>query len=668
MKNFAFKIGFQNKIILISFFLFSFLANSQTTITANTPGDYTFTVPCDVTSISVEIWGAGGGGYGDNVNDNIVGRGGGGGGYASATLTVTGGQVINLTIGTGGNGGSPTGANGGNTTFSTLTANGGQGGDISSGGLGGTASGGTTNISGGNGNVTGGVSSTGYSGGNGGGPGGGAGGAGGANGVNGSPGNIPGGGGGASGDRSGGSENGGVGANGQVIITYTTSYNNYCAPSFTIVEPITNVTFAGINNTTSNTIDGTPDLESFCDLATVIQGNATNQISVKGNTGGNFTNYFRAYVDWDQNGTFGNNANEIYDLGSIANSTGNDTNTLISNISVPATATIGLTKMRVIKNYNTYVTGPCVANNYGQAEDYCVNVIAPAPCSTPTAQPTTLFLTPSGSTVVGSFTASNPVADNYLVLVSTNSTPPPSPTNGTTYTIGSTFSPGYIVVDNDTNTTFTATGLTPLTTYYFYIYAFNSICSGGPTYLGSNPLTGSTSTLTADYCEPTSDDTDALYINNVAIVGSLSDPPANTSSFGTNGYQNFTSLPNIAVQAQGEGLNVLAYSTGATLLRGTWKAWVDWNVDGDFDDAGEEVYNLYGFVGSSVTFGFVIPPAQTPGNYRLRIRVNKGLFYMKIMVLILHLATILLQEPHILNIMEKLKIILLRLLPIAMLI
>ncbi|MEH6535427.1 MAG: GEVED domain-containing protein [Psychroserpens sp.] len=618
------------KLLFFSIFIFflSFGLQAQVTIDIDIPDDYTFIVPCDVTSITVEIWGAGGGGYGDNNNDNIIGRGGGGGAYSTAILPVNGGDIINLTVGAGGIFGSPVGGDGGNTSFSTLIANGGTGGDINTGGIGGTASGGDTNLPGTNGNTVGGVSPNGFSGGNAGGPGGGIGGIGGGNGNDGNPGNIPGGGGGASGDRSGGSENGGAGANGRVSITFTTALSAYCTSTFTIVEPITNVTFAGINNTTSNTVNGSSDTESFCDIATVIQGNTTNQITIKGNTAGNFDNYIRAYFDWDQDGTFGNNANEIYDLGIITNSTGNDTATLTSNISVPVTATVGNTKMRITKNYNAYVTGPCANHAYGQSEDYIVNVVAPAPCTTPTAQPIALFLTPSGTTIVGSFTASNPVADNYLVLVSALNTPPTfAPVNGNTYNIGAAYDVNYTVVDNDTNTTFTATGLTPLTAHYFYIYAFNSICSGGPLYYTVNPLTGNTTTLVADYCEPTSDDSDGLYINNVAIVGSLSDPPANASTFSTspNGYQDFTSLTNIAVQAQGEALNVLAYSTGEILLRGTWKAWVDWNVDGDFDDVGEEVYNLQGFAGSSVTFGFIIPLTQTPGNYRIRIRVNNGL-------------------------------------------
>lgn len=172
------------------------------------------------------------------------------------------------------------------------------------------------------------------------------------------------------------------------LITGTTLTNTlasntgctYCNPTFDSgVRPITNVTFAGINKTTSPNIDG-PDLESFTDTATVTQGSVTNVISLKGNTNGNQTYYFRVYIDWDQNGTLGNNANEIYDIGTIVNSTGIDAKFVSGNIAVPATALIGSTKMRVMKRLNGYSSGPCqTGNGYGEAEDYIVDVIASGP-------------------------------------------------------------------------------------------------------------------------------------------------------------------------------------------------------------------------------------------------------------------------------------------------
>ena len=87
--------------------LFGFLSNnsiySQTTDTYTTPGSGSWTVPCGVTSVTVQVWGAGGAG-GGSTNDGDEGAGGGGGGYSAKTFNVFYGQTINYTVGIGGNG------------------------------------------------------------------------------------------------------------------------------------------------------------------------------------------------------------------------------------------------------------------------------------------------------------------------------------------------------------------------------------------------------------------------------------------------------------------------------------------------------------------------------------------------------------------------------------
>ena len=83
----------------------------------------TFTVPAGVTSITVRAWGGGGGGGGSS-SWNKGGSGGGGGQYAEANISVTEGQVFDITIGGGGaagaQGNNPGGA-GGNTIFFNAT-------------------------------------------------------------------------------------------------------------------------------------------------------------------------------------------------------------------------------------------------------------------------------------------------------------------------------------------------------------------------------------------------------------------------------------------------------------------------------------------------------------------------------------------------------------------
>lgn len=278
----------------------------------------------------------------------------------------------------------------------------------------------------------------------------------------------------------------------------------------------------------------------------------------------------------------------------------------------------------------TSTTGPLTIRFYSDSSANCagfnltVSCYTPPPCVVPTAQPTALSLTPSGSSISGSFTAASPASDSYLVVVSTSATPPTAPVNTTSYTIGGTLAPGYTIVDTDTNTTFTATGLSPLTTYYFYIYSFNGLCSGGPLYLGTTPLTGNATTLAVSYCVPTISSTyetsTTHHIRKVEFIGTLQDI-VNTSSFPTVapfGYENYTGLAVKSIQAKGEGVNIYMESPSSGYI----KAWVDWNSDGDFADAGETVYDAGGTSQASTTLGFIVPTGIAIGDYRVRLRIS----------------------------------------------
>ena len=111
----------------------------------------TFTVPTGVTSIAVVVVGGGGGGGGSEDSDETGGGGGGGALAYVNNLSVTAGESLTVTVGSGGNGGN--GDSGGSSGgFSRLArggttlaqANGGGGGQHrGSGGSGGTVSTGT---------------------------------------------------------------------------------------------------------------------------------------------------------------------------------------------------------------------------------------------------------------------------------------------------------------------------------------------------------------------------------------------------------------------------------------------------------------------------------------------------------------------------------------------
>ena len=217
---------------------------ATSTDTYSTAGTFTWTAPAGVTSVTVQVWGGGGrggsisGGYGE-----ATGGGGGGGAYSSKTnIAVTPGNGYTVVVGAGSNSTSA----GGNSYFintSTVLARGGNSATSSTG-----ASGGATATGVGDTKYSGGGGASGSGGGNRGGGGGSSAGtaangatatnatgatapSGGGNGGDaksnpsgdGTDGSTPGGAGGGA-YRSGGSSSytGGSGADGKVVITYTT--------------------------------------------------------------------------------------------------------------------------------------------------------------------------------------------------------------------------------------------------------------------------------------------------------------------------------------------------------------------------------------------------------------------------------------------------------------
>jgi hypothetical protein len=179
-----------------------------------------------------------------------------------------------------------------------------------------------------------------------------------------------------------------------------------------------------------------------------------------------------AWIDWNLNGVFDVATETV--LSTTSTVAAAQSVTLSNTFTVPGTAVVDLSRLRVELAFNAEgAAAPCNINSLTDAQDYKINVQAILPCTTPIAQATNLILTPGGTSILGTFTAASPVPNNYLIIRNTTGTTP-TPVNGTTYTIGGTVGAGNTVVDIDSDTTFTATGLTISTQYYFFIFSFNS--------------------------------------------------------------------------------------------------------------------------------------------------------------------------------------------------
>jgi hypothetical protein len=97
--------------------------------------------------------------------------------------------------------------------------------------------------------------------------------------------------------------------------------------------------------------------------------------------GGSFNNFFQIYVDWNRDSDFLDAGEQVYSQPAAV--VGNQTTPAGSFFTVPITATIGTTRMRVVNVETTVLTTNYASTAYtwGETEDYCFTVIPAAPCS-----------------------------------------------------------------------------------------------------------------------------------------------------------------------------------------------------------------------------------------------------------------------------------------------
>ncbi len=180
---------------------------------------------------------------------------------------------------------------------------------------------------------------------------------------------------------------------------------------------------------------------------------------------------------------------------SVLNFTNNISTTgSVSNVTLPASFNLSASA-RLRFYYHNGTGGTTGSRPKISIDNLVVNAIANNICTTPLSQPGALsFSNINASSIQGNFATAIPVADQYLTVASSNNSLTSNPVDGETYLPGDALGDGF-VIENSNALSFNATGLSASTTYYFFTFSVNKLCSQGTKYLVSNPLTGSASTL-----------------------------------------------------------------------------------------------------------------------------------------------------------------------------
>jgi len=157
--------------------------------------------------------------------------------------------------------------------------------------------------------------------------------------------------------------------------------NGYCDVGMSDdVEPITRVRFAGIDN--ASALDSQDGYEDFTSIHGEVTAGQAYTFRAQGKAALSFeANTYTVFVDWNHDGIL-DEPEEIYSVGGIVGSTGEDGMEVLRDIVVPANAAGGPTRMRVLKVYSPspfamyWPSGACGSYRWGQVEDYTLDVSA----------------------------------------------------------------------------------------------------------------------------------------------------------------------------------------------------------------------------------------------------------------------------------------------------
>jgi hypothetical protein len=146
-------------------------------------------------------------------------------------------------------------------------------------------------------------------------------------------------------------------------VTYCTSKGNSTADEY-----INRVQLGTINNLSGNN----SGYGNFTAISTNLVRSTSNTITITPAwTGSVYSEAYRVWIDYNQDGDFADSGEQVFNRNRT-------TATPISgSFTVPASALVGQTRMRVSMKYNASPTS-CETFSYGEVEDYTVNIVTSA--------------------------------------------------------------------------------------------------------------------------------------------------------------------------------------------------------------------------------------------------------------------------------------------------
>ncbi len=113
-------------------------------------------------------------------------------------------------------------------------------------------------------------------------------------------------------------------------------------------------------------------------------------------------------------------------------------------------------------------------------------------------------------------------------------------------------------------------------------------------------------------------------LTGVQITGDTYSISQMSAVCGTAGVQDFTATDSADISAGASYTVSVTMGTCGGTYSGAIAAWIDFNADGDFDDAGEQLGSYGGSPTTTQDFTFIVPATATLGATRMRVMQQEG--------------------------------------------
>lgn len=399
-------------------------------------------------------------------------------------------------------------------------------------------------------------------------------------------------------------------------VTMAPPYNCNCVSTATsdFDTDITNVTVGSLNNTSACFATGGAGSVSgmYQNYKGIAPPNLAQSasipvsVTITGCDGTHYSTGPSVFIDFNQDGDYTDAGEAVFNA-PLTVAGGALSQTLTGSFVVPCTALTGLTGMRVVAQEGVSSPSSCGTYNWGETEDYLVNITAPAACSgTPPASNaiSSVATTCPGVPFTLTLSASYASCDYSIQWERSSDNVNYNPILGATsavQTVASQLSASYYraVI------TCIPSGLTTTSTEVF---------------VAQNPLLSC-------YCVSSASSTGWGDITGVTLGTISNASTCATTAPGAGSanqrYGNYTALQTDLVKTVNNAMSVSLLNCSSGSYSYITKVFIDYNQDGDHLDAGETVYTSpitsVGVTPTNLNFNFTVPITAIDGLTLMRV-------------------------------------------------